>query len=98
MKHLAWYGLGGLAVAITAAALIKRKPSKFKRDDVMMIGPGKALSGPRVYLRASGDNPSMVAARFGVKPQSLKVVGNQYFLPAGVADMGPRPGAQGVVR
>lgn len=97
MKHLGWYALGGLGVAVTAAALIKRKP-KYRRDDTMLIGPGKRLSGPKVYLSTQGDNPSSIAARFGIKPQSFKVVGNKYYLPSGVADMGPRTGAQGVVR
>lgn len=98
MKTYVYYGLGGVAIAIAAAALIKRKP-KFRRDDTMMlVGPGKALSGPRVYVSATGDNPRSIAARFGIKSQSLMSRGNKYFLPAGLADMGPRAGAQGIVR
>lgn len=108
MKHLVLYGaVGGVALAIAAAALIKRKPKAFEVEQKMLIGPGRALAGPRIYLAKKGDAPTAVAARFGLGYQALvrandgrpPLIGTSIVkLPAGVADMGPRTGAQGTVK
>lgn len=106
MTKLVWYGVGALAVGVAAAALIKKKPARLANGEpVMMIGPGGARS-PKIYQAVKGDKPSVIAARFGTTQQALsKVNGTMMYLarssaiklPPGVADMGPRPGAQGKV-
>jgi hypothetical protein len=92
--------LGGAGL-ITLAAIIKRKPSRLPS---MMSSP-TALPGPKVYMPAQGDLPSVVFARFGTTqvamqaangtPAVLTLPGKPIKLPPGVADLGSRPKAQG---
>jgi len=101
IPKLIYYGAGTVIAVAIAASLIKKKPSgKF-------VMTGKVLSAPKTYVVAPGDKSDTIAARFGVTYADIQKAngkafvpvkpGNIWKLPAGVADMGPRPGANGMV-
>lgn len=109
MKTVYLYGIGGTVAVLGFLVLVKKK----KPATAMMRGPGstpKLPGGSMRYNAAPGDNPLAVAARFGVpENQFMRMIqanggkpilmrNSQNFpLPPGVADLGPRQGAQGTV-
>lgn len=103
MKSLYVYLLLGGAGIITAAAIIKRKPSRIPQT--IATSP-TVLPSPKAYLPAAGDVVATVAARFGTTPKALSAANavpaltalsptKPIKLPANVADLGARAKAQG---
>ncbi len=109
MKPVYLYGIGGGVAVLAFMVLVKKK----KPATSMITGaPRKmALPGsPTQYNAAPGDKPTAIAARFGIPEnrfmdlikandgKPILMSGRTLVkLPPGVADLGPRQGAQGTV-